>query len=382
MTNHSSQSESLEPITPFDEGWPDGYDIDPGDNGHPTSDEAAVNSWQHPCTLAQAFESRPPIQFVIEELFSVPSLSIVYGLPGEFKSMLLMDAALAVASGQDWLPSEERGARLPRKTMQVPVFWYDFDNGKRRCDERFEALARARGISEDVHVPFYYLSIPKPPLDASSPEILTNYLSPLIKQKDIQFVCIDNLATISGDADENSVEMANVMSHLRTLVERLNIACVVIHHMRKGSSSTADTHPGESLRGHSSINAAVDLALQVRRTETRITIKSTKSRGADVEPFAAEFRYTSPKDGELETASFVGVRVTGRGKGGDDGIKAAIMELIEAAGPQNQTEIVETAKEQDWAGKTKINNILNKLVSEKRLKMVKGGKNANIYSIP
>ena len=64
-------------------------------------------------------------------------------------------------------------------------------------------------------------------------------LAGLIKQKAAKLVIIDNLGYISGGADENSVEMVEVMAHLRWLAEETGAAIVVIHHSRKSRSDNS-----------------------------------------------------------------------------------------------------------------------------------------------
>jgi len=52
--------------------------------------------------------------------------------------------------------------------------------------------------------------------------------------------------------------MATVMGHFRYLAEQAKVAVILIHHQRKSNGSNARL--GERLRGHSSIEAALDLA--------------------------------------------------------------------------------------------------------------------------
>ena len=64
------------------------------------------------------------------------------------------------------------------------------------------------------------------------------------------------------------------MAHLRQLSERVDGVVIPIHHQRKDHGNGG--RAGDRLRGHSSIEAAVDLALLVEREEvsSEITIKS------------------------------------------------------------------------------------------------------------
>jgi hypothetical protein len=259
-------------------------------------------------TLADAYEDRQPLRYLVAGLLPCPSLSIMYGGPGSLKSMLLADMAVCVAAGQRWLEPIP-GATGPMATFnvdQAPVFWIDFDNGTRRTDERIDAFGRGRGLPIDT--PLTYVSMPTPWLNASQRDKVME-LALLIKHLAAKLIIIDNLGLITGDKEENSAEMAQVMGNLRWLCEETEAAVIVVHHQRKSSGAAgAGIRKGESLRGHSSIEAALDLALLVERKEgdDKITIYPTKVRGfREYESFGARFTYEH-REGtkDLATARF------------------------------------------------------------------------------
>src|SRR4030042_2678931 len=101
--------------------------------------------------------------------------------------------------------------------------------------------------------------------------------------------------------------MAQVLSLFRQLAEETGAAVILIHHQRKGNGYSG--RAADTLRGHSSIEASLDLALLVEREEQAdlVTVKSTKTRGVDVLPFSAVFTYEDDEAGNLATAKFWGV---------------------------------------------------------------------------
>lgn len=129
------------------------------------------DGWQA-YTLADAYQPRPPIEYVIQTILPRASLSCVYGAPGSLKSMILADMAVCVASGQMWLKALPGEAFTGFKTTQAPVMWIDFDNGKRRTDERFDALGKSRSLPDTT--PLTYFSIPSPWLDASNQDAIAD----------------------------------------------------------------------------------------------------------------------------------------------------------------------------------------------------------------
>ena len=246
-------------------------------------------------SLADALQHEEPTKFLIEGLLPTPSLCIVYGGPGSLKSMILLDMALCVAAGSPWLECMPVGDAIPGITFvthQAPVLWVDFDNGPRRTRERIGAIGRGHELP--AATPFRYVSMPTPWLDASDAAIVME-LSKLIKHNGFRLVIVDNLGLITGETEENSGEMAQVMGRLRWLAEDAECALIVVHHQRKSNGQAVPgVRKGESLRGHSSIEASLDLSLLVERNgrEDAIVITPTKVRDyQEFETFGALWTY-------------------------------------------------------------------------------------------
>lgn len=276
-------------------------------------------------TLKDAYQYREPTEYVVDKFFARGSLNIVYGAPASMKSMLLADLAACVAGGLEWLPgSLDNGRGVP--TVQQPVFWLDMDNGTRRTDERMEAVARGHELADDA--PLSYVSMPTPWFDVSSLDSLI-YLKTLIRSMGAGLVIIDNLGLITGEIEENSAAMAMVMGYLRQIAEGTNAALIVVHHQRKGGNGSAGTRAGDSLRGHSSIEAAVDLALLVMREPggDKVLLRDTKTRGVPVPHIGGQFMYNHRAGtNDLEKAWFVGAIA----RSDEDGLRLIVQDVVEA----------------------------------------------------
>lgn len=336
-----------------------------------------TDPWQA-FTLQDAYLERPPAEYIAAGLFTLPSLNIVYGAPGTLKSFVLADLAVCVAAGQLWLPPapwQPTGKGI--ETKPAPIIWLDFDNGEMRTHERFGALARARDLP--AITPIFYYSMPMPWLDATKPESITQMIT-RAKEKQTGLIVIDNLGLISGGADENSASMISIMSQLRQLAEGTGAAVVVIHHQRKGNGFKG--RAGDTLRGHSSIEAAIDLGLLVEREEgsDTITMKSTKTRGQDVYPFSGAFTYeTNPNQpSQLWKAIFYGLPVIDTNS--TAAIEKAILEAL-AGESMNQTEIVKAVKETCTAGENRIIDMIKRLQNTKKIKAAAGPHNSRIYDL-
>jgi hypothetical protein len=333
-------------------------------------------------TLVDAYKPRPPIEYIVDLLFEIPSLSIVYGAPGSMKSFILQDLSICVASGRQWLQPALKSTAKSFNVRPYPVLWVDQDNGIRRTHERFDALGVGHGKVDEL-TPIYYISMPNPWLNATKTSAMI-VLRDTIRSTGARLVVIDNLGTILGGADENSTEMIDILSELRQLAEIEKIALVVIHHQRKTNGIKG--RAGESLRGHSSIEAALDLALLVEREprSKEIKVVSTKTRGVDVPTFGALFTFIHKSGSrELELAYFEGITI-------DDpktpaGLKTIIISIVSKNPPSiNQSNLIDEVKALvgNVVGRNRIRELIDELVQENELDTDQGQKNATLYFLP
>lgn len=282
-------------------------------------------------TAVDALQDVPPLEYLVDQLLPVPSLSIVYGGPGSLKSMILADMAICVAGGVRWLDQLGSDMVQPGVSLtvtQAPVLWIDFDNGLRRTDIRIGAMLRGRVLPDTT--PIHYVSMPLPHLDTSKPDHIER-LGALIRGAGYRLVIIDNLGLVTGNVEENSAAMAAVMGNLRRLSEETGAAIVLIHHQRKSATNgdSSNVRVGESLRGHSSIEASLDLALLVqRKTGTdEISMQVTKMRDyMAFDIFGAKFTYEHVEGShDLHSARFFSIAALTTEEQQAKGIQDAIL---------------------------------------------------------
>jgi hypothetical protein len=221
--------------------------------------------------------------------------------------------------------------------------------------------------------------MPSPWLDASN-QAAMEALAERVRRYQIGFLICDNLGVTAGGHDENAAEMAPIMSNWRGLAESENLAIALVHHPTKGKDVKRD---GDRLRGHSSIEASLDLALYIEREERSesVTIRSTKTRGADVKPFGAMFTY-SHKIGTnvLESARFYGLEVEDLKS--EEAIRNAILEAVTAYPKLNKTALAR--KVHSSLAEVGIKRILagiDNLESVQRLVKISGAHGAKLYDI-
>jgi len=355
-------------------------------------------------TLSDAYQERQPLKYYVDGVFHEASLNLVFGAPGSLKSMLLADMAASVAIGKTWLsplPTVESQGGRSFQTVQTSVLWVDYDNGRRRTHERFSAIGKGHGLPENA--PIHYVSMGTPWLDMSlnNGEELDQRalragavaLMELIQARSYMLVIVDNLGLISGDADENSGDMKTVMGNLRNIADLTSAAIIVVHHQRKGGAGSGRS--SDAMRGSSSIEASLDLALWVERTDkSTVTIMATKERGAEVPTFGAQFTYQhKPGTHDLETARFWSAKIETAEDKEDRVIAGMILDVLkdstEAGYPQlKQGTIVDRVSDHpDMAlmgkkpGVNRVRSIISQMVSDGKLTEEPGKQRAILYRI-
>lgn len=351
--------------------------------------------------LADAYREKPPREYLVDGVLPLPSLSILYGFPGDLKSMLVLDLACCVAAGKPWLtglPGQDAPEfahyEVNSNTWELEdpkpvkaydckrsaVLWLDIDNGLDRTERRIEALGKAHGLTPDAHT-FKYLSFPSPPFlgdDADKVEMLTA----LALQTNSKLIVVDNLLAVSGTADENSSQIGATMAGLRHIAEHAGAAVVVIHHRTKGKTDRA----GNALRGHSSIEGSVDLALKVDRNVTddsEVSLLATKSRDTLVKPFGALWCYRS-NGNELIRARFFGTgSIVTKAVNSDEKAHSAVLEHFTPGDKVTAREIIDLCADKGIAGESMARTAIKKLCDDGSLKLQseRGQANAKIYLV-
>ena len=187
--------------------------------------------------------------------------------------------------------------------------------------------------------------------------------------------------------------MARVMGNLRTICEEAECAVIMVHHQRK-SNGTADKgiRKGETLRGHSSIEASLDLALLVERRdgEDNVTVFPTKVRGyRNFDFFGAMFTYQHA-DGkrDLASARFFGRRVFSKDENALRELQSAILTEVMAKPGIEQKALVEAVRDSMAAltdkapGVNRVRGIVGKMAKDGLLMEAVGERTSKRYYLP
>lgn len=207
---------------------------------------------------AQEIMSQPPIQWCVKKLLPAIGLAAVYGPSGSGKSFLVLDLAHAVATGKKWFGI---------KATQSPVVYIALE-GEAGLRTRLEALAKAKGHAIENN--FKFLT---DPFRLTEPKHIAA-LAEQIPHGAVVF--IDTLNRAAPTADENtSKDMGVILEAAKLLQRSCNGLVVLVHHTGKDAA--------RGLRGHSSLHAALDAAIEVERLANggNVWTASKSKEGAD-----------------------------------------------------------------------------------------------------
>ena len=207
----------------------------------------------------------PQINWLIEGLWADQAVGILGGEPKCCKSFLALEIALSVASGAACLrqfPAHRQG----------PVLLFPAEDSLAVVRLRLEGMASLAGVSLSA-LPIEVITEPTLRLDLNADrQRLTNtvaLIQPLL-------LILDPLIRLHRADENDSSQMAGLLSFLRQLQRQFQLAVLVVHHSRKDSNGS---RPGQALRGSSDLHGWGDSNLYLRRRRDLLTL-STEHRAA------------------------------------------------------------------------------------------------------
>lgn len=232
-------------------------------------------------------QALPLLPWRVRGVLPAQGVAAVYGPSGSGKSFLVVDLAAAIAEAAHWFGHRSKAA---------PVVYVCLE-GEAGLRQRVEAWEHANGR----------------PLPEALRLVLQGFK--LGELRDVQdlaaavretgaepVVILDTLNRAAPEADENaSADMGRIVEAAKLLQQLTGGLVVLVHHTGK------DT--GKGMRGHSSLFAALDAAVEVSRTDGRREWKVAKSKdGRDgiAQPFRLEVvELGTDDDGEPLTSCVV-----------------------------------------------------------------------------
>lgn len=216
---------------------------------------------------ADEFSEGPPLTWLIKHVLPKAEVGVMYGPPGAGKSFLVADFALSVARGTEW-----RGRKVAQGTVA-----YIVAEGAGGFRLRLRALREHFGVSLS--------GLPLKILD-EAPNLLekkdvTDLVASLRTLPGLELIVVDTLAQVTPGANENSGEdMGRALGHCKALHRATGAMVLLVAHSGKDEA--------RGVRGWSGIRGAVDVEIQVERSDKyrAATITKMKDGSGEGDEFA------------------------------------------------------------------------------------------------
>ncbi len=203
----------------------------------------------------------PAQRWRVKHVVPEQGLAAVFGPPGSGKSFLVLDMLAAVADGREW-----HGSRC----YAAPVVYVCLE-GEAGLAQRLQAYRNRHGA--DACKSMHFVTAPFRLLERGDVDALAQII--LDAGGAGAVVCLDTLNRATPGADENSSQdMGRVIAAAKVLQTKLGGLVLLVHHVGKSAE--------RGMRGHSSLLAALDTAVEVLRDGDFRTWRTAKAKdGAD-----------------------------------------------------------------------------------------------------
>ncbi len=274
-------------------GWPDNSDV--GDLARAEGGDAlallleAATEPPKPAARYKLLGSAdlhalPPLAWCVRGVLPAVGLAGLYGPSASGKSFLALDMAAAIAEGSRWFDCRVKSA---------PVVYAALEG-----EAGFKLRAQAWEANKGRALPDG-LKMMMQPFKLTDPRDISD-LAAVVPAGAVVF--LDTLNRAAPTADENSSkDMGEILEGAKCLQHLIGGLVVLVHHTGKNTSA--------GLRGHSSLFAALDCAVEVSRDGDRREWKVAKAKDGidgDAHPFMLQVETLGTDDhGDAVTSCVV-----------------------------------------------------------------------------
>lgn len=229
----------------------------------------------------------PSMRWLVRGVLPLEGIGAVYGPSGSGKSFLVLDLLASVATGAEWFGCRARAA---------PVLYVALE-GEAGIAQRVQAYqAKNRFVGACVRFLLEGLDI----RNATDRADLVQAVRAAGWSGGV--LCLDTLNRAAPGMDENdSKSMGEAIAAVKAIQAELGGLVLLVHHTGKDAT--------KGLRGHSSLHAALDAAIEVTRTDERREWKIAKSKDGEdgqAHPFRLDVvEIGNDEDGEPITSCVV-----------------------------------------------------------------------------
>lgn len=232
----------------------------------PSGDNSVLPPKRFKLLTGEDLAAMPRLRWAVRNVLPSAGVAALYGASTTGKSFLALDLAAAIAEGRDWFGHR---VKQPRRVVYVVL------EGEAGFRIRVQAWEQANGRQFPTNVRFVFQSFEIGELpdilalwDAIDTEAATN------EPGNAPVIIIDTLNRSAPSADENSsADMGRILEGVRSLQDLTEGLVLLVHHVGKDAT--------KGMRGHSSLFAALDAAIEVTRADDRREWKVAKAKDGE-----------------------------------------------------------------------------------------------------
>jgi hypothetical protein len=195
----------------------------------------------------------PPMSWLVKGVLPANGTAVIYGPSASGKSFLCLDLAIAISGGESW---------FGRRVKAAPVVYTALE-GEAGLKQRVDAWCHHFDKELPTNLGFILH-----PLNLTSSTDVEEFANSLPTGC---VVFIDTLNRAAPNTDENSSrDMGSVIEAVKKIQRITGGLVVLVHHTGKNTEA--------GMRGHSSLLASLDAAIEVSRSATTRQWKITKAK--------------------------------------------------------------------------------------------------------
>ena len=227
--------------------------------GHMDTAEAAANEDRYRIYSRIDLKNLPATKWIVNGLIPEQGIGAIYGPSGSSKTFLTLDLLIHICEGRDW---------FCREVLQRDVLYICLE-GKGGITKRIEAWEiHNKTAASNLKVVFGDFNLL---YEDDVTRLIDSAISSL---RPGAVICIDTLNQASPGGDENnSTDMGRIIASVKKIAEAFNGFVFLVHHTGKDRS--------KGLRGHSSLRAALDVSIEVKREVDCYVWKTDKMKDGD-----------------------------------------------------------------------------------------------------
>jgi hypothetical protein len=216
-----------------------------------------------------------PVPWLIDGLLVEGERCIVFGEAGAQKSWLLLDMAISIATGEDWLGH----FKIPNARR---VLYVDEEQSERLLNKRLKQLVHGRTTPPPPSAPLQTLSHEGVRFTKDSAQGLLAKLAQ--GGFDPEVIIVEALARVLEGNENEGEDVSAFWRHLEPL-RKAGKTVIISHHMRKPNPMGSNA-PRDRLRGSTDLLAGTDSAFAVEATRKdgkvcSVTVGCSKFREAE-----------------------------------------------------------------------------------------------------